>query len=49
MPEMMFIKAGGLDGGKADLEKIDVELYVKDRVGFATAIEGAKQDPTMEY
>lgn len=49
MPEMMFIKAGGLDGGKADLGTVDVELYVKDRVGFLGAVEGAKQDPRMEY
>jgi hypothetical protein len=49
MPEMMFIKAGGLDGGKADLGTVDVELYVKDRVGFVGAVEGAKQDQKMEY
>jgi hypothetical protein len=49
MPTMMFVKAGGLDGGKADLGKVDVELYVKDRVGFLSAQEGAKQDPKMEY
>jgi hypothetical protein len=49
MPEMMFIKAGGLDGGKADLGKVDVELYVKDRVSFLGKVEGAKQDPKMEY
>ncbi|CZR53270.1 probable DUF636 domain protein [Phialocephala subalpina] len=51
MPELMFIKAGGLDGGKADLGKgqIGVELYVKDRVSFLGAQEGAKQDPRMEF
>ncbi|KAE9376317.1 hypothetical protein N431DRAFT_367329 [Stipitochalara longipes BDJ] len=49
MPTMMFIKAGGLDGGKTDLGHVDVELYVKDRVGFLGAVEGAKQDPKMEY
>jgi hypothetical protein len=46
---MMFIKAGGLDGGKSDLGSVDVELYVKDRVGFLGAVPGAKQDPKMEY
>lgn len=47
---MMFIKAGGLDGGKADLGKgkIGLELYVKDRVSFLVPQEGAKQDPRME-
>jgi hypothetical protein len=49
MPEIMFIKAGGLDGGKADLGNVDVELYVKDRVGFLGKLEGAKQDERMEY
>ncbi|KAH8760184.1 Mss4-like protein [Hyaloscypha finlandica] len=49
VPTMMFIKAGGLDGGKADLGSVDVELYVKDRVGFLDAVPGAKQDPKMEY
>jgi len=49
MPSMMFIKAGGLDGGKADLGHVDVELYVKDRVGFLGSVEGAKQDLRMEY
>jgi hypothetical protein len=46
---MVFIKAGGLDGGKADLGSVDVELYVKDRVGFLDAVPGAKQHPKMEY
>jgi hypothetical protein len=49
VPTMMFIKAGGLDGGKADLGSVDVELYVKDRVGFLGEVQGAKQDPKMEY
>jgi hypothetical protein len=34
MPTMIFIKADGLDGCKADLGKVDVEFYVKDRAGF---------------
>jgi hypothetical protein len=46
---MMFIKASGLDNGKADLGNVDVELYVKDRVGFLGKVEGAKQDQRMEY
>jgi hypothetical protein len=31
------------------LGKVDVELYVKDRVSFLGKVEGAKQDPKMEY
>merc|ERR1712137_980903 len=42
MPEMGCIKAGGLDGGKADLGNVGVEFYTKDRVSFSKAIEGAK-------
>jgi hypothetical protein len=49
MPEMMFVEAGGLDGGKEDLGKVDVELFVKDRVGFLSAREGAMQDLKMGY
>lgn len=45
MPDVTCIKAGGLDGGKADLGDINVEFYTKDRVSFAKAVEGAKQEP----
>jgi hypothetical protein len=44
MPDMTCVKAGGLDGGKADLGSIAVEFYTKDRVGFAKEVEGAKQE-----
>ena len=44
MPDVTCVKAGGLDGGAADLGKIGVEFYTKDRVGFAHAVEGAKQE-----
>jgi hypothetical protein len=44
MEGMTVIKAGGLDGGKADLSSIGVEFYTKDRVGFAKEVEGAKQE-----
>ena len=38
----------GLDGGKADLGgQIGVEFYVKDRVSFSQACEGAKQEPAF--
>jgi hypothetical protein len=42
MPNIMCIKAGGLDGGKADIGKVSVEFYTKDRVSFAKEVEGAK-------
>lgn len=45
MPGMVLIKAGGLDDGGASLgNKIDVEFYCKDRVGYLGSVEGAKQD-----
>lgn len=45
MPGMVLIKAGGLDEGGANLgNKIDVEFYCKDRVGYLGSAEGAKQD-----
>ena len=40
MPHMMCIKVGGLDGGKADIGKVGVEFYTKDRVSFAKKVEG---------
>lgn len=47
LPEMTCIKAGTLDGGAADFGKVGVEFYTKDRVSFATACEGAKQEPVF--
>jgi len=47
MPEMTCVKAGGLDGGKADIGVPGVEFYTKDRVSFAPACEGAKQEPVF--
>ena len=44
MPDMVCVKAGGLDGGAADFGKVGVEFYTKDRVSFAHEIEGAKQE-----
>lgn len=38
----MFVKAGGLDGRKADIGKVDVKLYVKYRVGFLSAAGGSE-------
>ena len=43
MEGMTVIKAGGLDGGKADLKDVGVEFYTKDRLSFAKEVEGAKQ------
>lgn len=45
MPDMACVKAGSLDGGAASLgNKIGVEFYVKDRVAYLPATEGAKQE-----
>jgi len=44
MPEMTCVKAGGLDGGKADIGVPGVEFYTKDRVSFAAECKGAKQE-----
>jgi hypothetical protein len=43
MEGMTVIKAGGLDGGAADLKDVGVEFYAKDRVSFAKEVDGAKQ------
>jgi len=43
MPGNIIVKAGGLDGGAADLGDVGVEFYTKDRVSFAKEIAGAKQ------
>ncbi len=43
MEGMTVIKAGGLDGGQADLKDVGVEFYVKDRVSFVKEVAGAKQ------
>ncbi|KAF5127346.1 hypothetical protein E5D57_008276 [Metarhizium anisopliae] len=45
MPDKTLVKAGTLDKGAASLGgKIDIELYTKDRVGYVTAMRGAKQE-----
>lgn len=46
MPDVACIKAGGLDGGCADIGKegVGVEFYTKDRVSFAGEVKGAKQE-----
>ncbi|KAI0817071.1 DUF636 domain-containing protein [Xylaria sp. FL0064] len=46
MPDMTCVKAGGLDGGAANLgNKIEVEFYVKDRPQYLKPCDGAKQEP----
>ncbi|KAK5627130.1 hypothetical protein RRF57_002845 [Xylaria bambusicola] len=46
MPDMTCVKAGGLDGGAANLgNKIGVEFYVKDRPQYLKPCDGAKQEP----
>jgi len=47
MPDVTCVKAGGLDGGKADIGVPGVEFYTKDRVSFAKECEGAKQEPVF--
>ena len=48
MPDVTCIKAGGLDGGKAGLgNKVDVEFYCKDRVGYLKDVPEAKQLPAF--
>lgn len=48
MADKTIIKAGTLDNGETALRgRVDVEFYVKDRVGYVPAIEGAKQERTM--
>lgn len=44
MPGVTIIKAGGLDGGKANLDnKVAVEFYCDSRVGYLGDMAGAKQ------
>lgn len=46
MPDVTCVKAGGLDGGAANLgNKITVEFYVKDRPQYLKPCDGAKQEP----
>ncbi|ODM17315.1 hypothetical protein SI65_06990 [Aspergillus cristatus] len=48
MPDITTIKAGTLDNGENGLRgRVDVEVYVKDRVGFVSGVEGARQEDTM--
>lgn len=48
MPDVYCVKAGTLDGGAASLgDKIGVEFYTKDRVGYLGGVEGAKQEPVF--
>jgi hypothetical protein len=48
MPDKACVKAGHLSDGGASLGgKVDVELYVKDRVSYLGPVEGAKQEQKM--
>ncbi|KAK9365534.1 Mss4-like protein [Lipomyces kononenkoae] len=48
MPGATVIKAGGLNGGEADLGgKVDVEFYTSDRVTYLQSVEAAKQEPAF--
>lgn len=48
MPDMTCVKAGGLDGGEANLaNKVDVEFYTKKRATYLSNVEGAKQEPAF--
>ena len=45
MPDAVCIKAGGIDDKSVrDFKETGVEFYCKDRLGFAKAVEGAKQE-----
>lgn len=46
MAELTCVKAGSLDGGKADIP-IGVEFYTKDRVKYSAPIDGADQKPAF--
>lgn len=48
MPDMMYVKAGGLDDGAANLNgTVGTELYCKDRVSYLKSIQGAKQERAL--
>lgn len=48
MPDLMCVKAGTLDGGAANLDnKVDIEFYTKDRLGYLQVTPGAKQEPVF--
>lgn len=48
MPEIICVKAGGLDNKGANLGgKVDIEFYVKDRNSYVAAMDGAKQEPAF--
>lgn len=38
------VRAGGVDGGKADFKDVGVEFYTKDRVSYVDEKTGAKQE-----
>jgi hypothetical protein len=46
MPDFTLIRAGTLDNGGSDIE-VEVEFFTKDRKGFVTPVESAKQCETM--
>ena len=45
LPEVYCVKSGGLDDAeiRGSLE-VGIEFYTKDRVGFATELQGAQQE-----
>lgn len=48
MPDKTCIKAGGLDNGHANLwDKVETELYTKDRVSYMKEVPGAQQQEAM--
>lgn len=48
MPDVTCVKAGGLDGGGAELgNKVDIEFYCKDRVKYLKDVPNAKQEPVF--
>jgi len=44
MPDAVCIKSGSIDDKEVRDYKPGVEFYVKDRMGYASEVEGAKQE-----
>lgn len=48
MADKTVLKAGTLDQGAAALRgAVDIEFYIKDRVPYLAAVDGAKQEPAF--
>ncbi len=43
MPDAACVKSGSIDDQKVRELKVGVEFYVKDRMAYSSAVEGAEQ------